>query len=224
MKSWEIQEGEPETAYAHFLAFLTLGVGRTIVRAYRATHPESTSTVVSGVWRDESAKWRWRKRANEHDLSTFQEVFRETAAIYGESLRHLGLKALEAVSSDRPEMRPVTWEQALDAFAIVRSIFSPDTLTVLSQGADTMGDPPPSAKTAAEQDLDADGYLLELPEDISEEECLRQEREKWGVGVGPKAGEELDRVRTGEVPVYRPERYTPTFQSPTPPKPTPPAK
>ena len=119
MSSWEQQEGEPDTAYSHFVAYLTLGVGRSIIGAYRLTHPDSESSAVSGAWREESSKWRWRKRANDHDLSLFRESARELVGIYGEAMRVIARKAIEALDSDKPEMRPTTWVQALDAFAVV---------------------------------------------------------------------------------------------------------
>ena len=207
MKSWEQQEGESDTAFAHFLAFLTLGVGRSIPRAYRATHPDTESTAVSGSWRDESVRWGWRRRANDFDLSTFRETIRESVAIHGESIRHLGLKALDALSSEKPEMRPANWEQALDAFAVIRSLFTPDIILSIANASETQGDPPPDPKVVS-QDVDEDGFLMELPEDGSGAECERLEREKWGA--------EQDKVRTGEIPIYRREVYAPP-EPPTPP-------
>jgi hypothetical protein len=219
VKSWEKQEGEPDTAYAHFLAFLTLGVGRTIIRAYKLTHPDSEAAAVSGVWRDESGRWSWRKRANDHDLSLFREVARESVAVYGEAIRHLGVKALEAMASEKPEMRPLNWEQALGTFSFLRSLFPTETIVAFVDHADKQGDPP-NGKQAGPQygpeDIDEDGFLRERPESYFEARDAQ------------RVQEEVDRVRTGEIPIYRRETYTPPAAPPrqfgdaTPP--TPPAK
>jgi hypothetical protein len=141
VKSWEQQPGEPDTAFAHFLAFLTLGVGRTIIRAYKLTHPESEAAVVSGLWREESSKWSWRKRANAFDLSSFRDAAREAAAMYAEAIGHLGKKALEAMASEKPEMRPRDWPEALNAFGHLASLFPADTILGLVDQAERSGDP-----------------------------------------------------------------------------------
>ena len=41
MKSWEQQEGESDTAFAHFLAFLSLGVERSIIRGLSQNRSEN---------------------------------------------------------------------------------------------------------------------------------------------------------------------------------------
>ena len=206
MKSWEQQPGESDSAFAHFLAFLTLGVGRTIIRAYKLTHPDSEAAAVSGVWRDESGRWGWRKRANDHDLSMFREVARESAAVYGEAIRHLGVKALEAMASEKPEMRPLNWEQALGTFSFLRSLFPTETIVALVGHAEKQGDPPEAKADGTQygpEDIDEEGYLRERPES------------SYPVYGEPRAGEELDSVRTGEVPIYRREKYV----EPAPPGP-----
>ena len=152
-KSWEQQEGEPEAAYSRFLAFLTLGVGRSIIRAYRLTHPDSEASAVSGVWREESSKWAWRKRANDHDLSTFRESARETVAAYGEGMRAIARKALEALESELPELKPRSWNEALDAFAVIRSLIPMETISALVDHAEQQGDPKGDPKSAAEGEL-----------------------------------------------------------------------
>ena len=91
-------------------------------------------------------------------------------------------------------MRPTSWGQALDALAFLRDVFSADAVLALADASDTQGDPP-----VARQDVDADGFLTEMPEDMPETECVRRE----------SVQEELDRVRTGEIPIFRREVYTP---------------
>ena len=174
MKSWDRQEGEPETAYSHFLAFLTLGVGRSIVRAYRATHPESTASAVSGVWREESSRWSWRKRANDFDLSLFKDTSREMVAVFGETIRHLARKTLRAMRSKKVSMRLSSWDQALDAFAVLKSLLPAEMIAALVDQAERQGDSPSAGKGKV-----AEGEPLEDLTDF-------HPRERW---VDPSAGQ-----------------------------------
>lgn len=113
--------------------------------------------------------------------------------------RHLGHKTVESLSSVRPNMRPETWAEAITAFEVFRSMFTPETFSALIGVADKQGDPPPTAKSGTEQGVDADGFLTELVGDIPEAECVRRERVQ----------EKLDSVRLGEVSIYPREVYKP---------------
>ena len=166
MKSWEQQEGESDTAFAHFLAFLSLGVERSIIRAYRLAHPESASTAVSGVWRAESITWRWRKRANDFDLSLFRESARELVATYGEAMQAIARKALAALTSKETEMRPRDWNEALHAFAVVRSLLPKETILAYMAEAENQGESKSAGKAGDPQlsDPPEESFLEELPE------------------------------------------------------------
>jgi hypothetical protein len=164
-KSWEQQEGETEEWHGRFLAFLGMGPGRTLLRAYRLCHPDGESAAVSGPWRTEARARQWQKRANDFDLSAFKEIAREAAATYSEAIRHLGKKALAAMASELPEMQPRSWDEALGAFAYLGGLFPADTIVGLVGESERQGDPPPAAKSAGAQGIDADGYLIEIPEE-----------------------------------------------------------
>ena len=146
------------------------------------------------------------KRANDNDLSLFREVAREAAAVYAESIHHLGRKTLEAMASEKPEMRPTSWGQAIDAIAFLQSMFPPETIVAFVEHAEKQGDPPPSPDAKSKG---AEGeFLEETPEPGCPDAMLGWQQD------------EVDLVRLGIVKVYPREIYTPT-----PPKPpTPPAK
>jgi hypothetical protein len=156
-KSWEQMEGESDDWHGRFLAFLGLGPGRTLIRAYRVCHPDGEGAAVSGAWRNEARARQWQRRANDFDLSTFRETARASAAVYAEAIRHLGAKALEAMASEKPEMRPRDWAEALTAFGYLQALFPSDTLVALVGESDCQGDPP--------GDGSADAPLEEIPEE-----------------------------------------------------------
>ena len=64
-------------------------------------------------------------------------------------------------------MRPASWRDSLDAFAVLRSMYPAATIVALVDHADKQGDPPdakPDGTQYGSEDIDEEGYLRELPE------------------------------------------------------------
>ena len=166
-KSWEQQPDESDEWHGRFIAFLSLGVGRTLAKAYRACHPEGEATAVSGPWRLEARTRQWQKRANDHDLATFRESAREVVAAVGAGMVAVARKALEALESELPEMKPRDWGEALDAYRELRSLLPMDTIVAFANEAEKQGDPKAGAKPGDVDDIvdkPESFYLEQLPE------------------------------------------------------------
>ena len=198
MKAWERQDDESEDWFARFVIFLGLGYSRSLTRAYKAAHPDSTSDVVSSAWRQEYKDRKWRSRATLYDMSLFHEQARETVVMAGRGMRAFARKTLKALLAKGPAMQPNTWEEAQKAFETLLKVLPPDTVQYLIRFDGDENEAVPGVHHRPE-DIDADGYLTEMPEDMPETECVRRE----------SVQEELDRVRTGEIPIFRREVYTP---------------
>ena len=113
-------------------------------------------------------RWRWRKRANDFDLSLFRESAREVVAAVGAGMVAVARKALEAMESELPEMKPRDWGEALDAYRELRSLLPMETIVAFANEAGGMK---PEGKDGEadiidgrSQELDADGYMKDLPE------------------------------------------------------------
>jgi hypothetical protein len=101
-QSWEQQEGEPAAAYAHFLLYRSLGLARSLNRAYRASLSDEVEgnrrqeKAAPGSWTRESRAWRWRERAEAWDVHVLTTVSTHAVA---------GAMAL----LDRTAVRAVRW-------------------------------------------------------------------------------------------------------------------
>jgi hypothetical protein len=130
-KPWERQEGESEEWYGRFAAYLGLGYGRTLSKAYRLVHPESEASEVSSAWRNEYRERKWRARATEFDLTSFRGEAKRTAVLIGRSMRVFARKTLRALLSKTPAMQPASWEECQKAFETLSKMFPGETLDAL---------------------------------------------------------------------------------------------
>lgn len=220
-RTWEKQAEETEEWYARFAVFLSLGYSRSLLKAYRLVYPRSEATEVSSAWREEYRARKWRSRATDHDLSLFQGQARETAVMMGRGMRAFARKALRALLSKSPAMQPSTWEETQKAFDTLWRLLPADTLMAMIAFGNDEDDKVkgPGGVHHGPEDFDADGYLIEIPEDgfpvhgvpPQEEDPVRRRMEGVPEGLSP---EEYFR-RTGVFP--REKHDPPTGQAPASP-------
>jgi hypothetical protein len=134
---WDQQPGEPAEAYARFLIYRGLSVGRSMrmaYAAYLATFPNAVTRVTNGVkrcrapghWATDSARWRWVDRANAWDVHHLADTGREAVERFVGLLLVAGKKAAEALA--RPRCRPKTWKEALDAVDVLAKFVTPEVV------------------------------------------------------------------------------------------------
>jgi hypothetical protein len=70
-RPWAQQPGETSKAYAAFVAYLELGIKRSIVKALEATEGVASASK-RRYWQHWSAKYRWVERASAYDTSQLE--------------------------------------------------------------------------------------------------------------------------------------------------------
>jgi len=73
---WERMEGEPARAYECFELTRSLGLGRSILEAYRQETGKHQAKQVSGTWNGWVARWRWQERFAASDAHDARERLR----------------------------------------------------------------------------------------------------------------------------------------------------
>jgi hypothetical protein len=152
-KPWDRQEGEPEEAYSHFLAYRNLGPGRSIDAAYFLSKesPRSkrkrtpTAKRASHTWGVESSKWSWINRAIAWDIEMLETQGREVVTLYFTALRKAAFKILQAL--DNKNIKPKGWQGVLDGLHELSNVIPPETVAALRAHTGGAGDPVAGGKT-----------------------------------------------------------------------------
>lgn len=99
---WERQDGEGEKAYAAFLVYLNIGLGRTILEAYRRHKGDPDVPRASGIFSNWARKFRWADRAASWDrnlvvrrLEGAEQASRRSGVVWAERRESEAEKALE---------------------------------------------------------------------------------------------------------------------------------
>ena len=163
MKPSEKQDDERAESYARFCIYLELGHGRSLTRAYKLAHPDSTSEVVSSCWRQEYKERKWCSRATSFSLSLFREEARRSVVLIMRAHRAFARKTLRAMLSKEPGLRPASWEETQKAFEFLSKLLPPETVHALAMAEE---EPPGAMKDADHkpEGYDADSFLKELDE------------------------------------------------------------
>ncbi len=123
---WEQQEGEPNEAYARFLVYRNLGVGRTLATAYQSATNSKKSLNISGTWTDDSAKWSWRERASAWDIEVLAEVGRGVVVKFVSALDLSFGAIIQQLASGK--VKPKSWGQILSAITILGNFIPQETV------------------------------------------------------------------------------------------------
>src|SRR5262245_34395431 len=131
---WDQLPGEPEAAFARFLLYRNMGVGRSLNAAYRKYLALSGEVVKGtekhpGNWQQHSLQFDWVNRALKWDIANLQTVGRRTAAAVAAYLEWASLKAIEGLADFKPTI--TTWQDALRVAEALMQIVSPETIQAL---------------------------------------------------------------------------------------------
>jgi hypothetical protein len=164
VESWKQQEGETDEWFARFTVYLSLGYGRSLLKAYRMVYPESSATEVSATWREEFRTRRWRSRVTDFELTLFQSQARETAVLMGRGMRAFARKTLRALLAKGPAMQPTSWEEAAKGFEVLLRMLPSETIVGMVKAGD---DKPTAGKARHEpEDFDSNGFLKDASEGV----------------------------------------------------------
>jgi hypothetical protein len=143
LQLWEQQKDEPYDDYGCFLLYRNLGPGRTLQLAYleyrltfknadrEALESEEKLPPVPGSWATISSKWDWVRRSDAWDVHVF-ELYGERAVIkFVNALEKIAEKSCQALA--RPNMKPKTWHDVLEALAIIQQYAQPGSVNALRE-------------------------------------------------------------------------------------------
>ncbi len=127
---WERLPNEPESAYARFLVYRNLGLGRTLHAAYGAVcrAKESQPKVHLPInWKRESKEHRWPERARAWDVFVLLETGNESVKSYVKLIALFAKNALESLE-DGKAMKPMTFDEAVKALDILSKVISKEAI------------------------------------------------------------------------------------------------
>jgi hypothetical protein len=138
-KPWDKLPEEPDEAYARFLVFRNLGVGRTIDAAYATIRTSAanraksrkgkksakSTTRASGQWFKDAATFHWAERAAAWDVEMLRVVVPETITAIFQAIDEFAKVTIETLRSGK--VKPRTWVQAIGAITILAGFISPET-------------------------------------------------------------------------------------------------
>lgn len=110
---WERQENEPTMWYDRFVIYLTLGVTRSIRKAYIASLTKNNQDISDifppHQWYDISESWQWKDRATAYDDHNRAAIFDnedKLIRIAREKRINLALLAIEKISQALADKSP----------------------------------------------------------------------------------------------------------------------
>jgi hypothetical protein len=136
---WERLEGESLEQYTRFCAYLRLGVGRTVLQAYRIwLRQGNQQAVVEDVtrapshWRADCTQHHWRERARLCDVDGFKAHAKKSIQLFGrillQTMRHL-LRRLEDVAA-----MPITsWAEYTETLERIARLIPAELVPLLGQ-------------------------------------------------------------------------------------------
>lgn len=139
-KPWERQIGEPRSKYERFLAFLDLGMHRTLRDAYEHHYGGLQGSVGGakkrsslGHWVRDSKRWRWRDRAAKWDIA---RLTAEGERIAAETARQSAEAAIKAFKEKhRLVENPKTFRDVLHNFTALGELLPPGAIQALCRNA-----------------------------------------------------------------------------------------
>lgn len=148
-KPWDRLPDEPVAAYTRFLIYRSMGPGRSVEAAYTtyAGPPEEGGRRrVPGQWERDCATFRWVERASAWDVENLAETGKQAVLSFVAAIEVATAKALRALK--RPEMEPLTFEEAIKALDVLGKLIPAATVRSLVPDA---GPPPGASPPAADQ-------------------------------------------------------------------------
>lgn len=121
---WDQQPGEPPEAYARFLVYRNLGVGRSIPKARGRSRKKAEGS--SGTWNDDCAAYNWVARSRAWDVENLRQHGAQLAVIWANCVIAAAEKALAALRD--PKCKPKDFDSAVAAVEKLSKFVSADAL------------------------------------------------------------------------------------------------
>jgi hypothetical protein len=155
-KQWEQREGEPNEAYARFLVYRNLGVGRTLDAAYSVSNSvgikRNKSERSGGQWHDDSAAWDWKDRSAAWDIEVLAEVGRGVVAKFvGAIDLSFGVIIQQLASGN---IKPKSWSAVLGAITTLGAFIPQETVSEIRRLAKDVDNVPAIGHDATDKPVD----------------------------------------------------------------------
>lgn len=152
---WEQLENEPNASYAKFLIYKSLGLDRTLEKAYQfylASNKEKApkgskkpqlldlllpaqNVSVPGSWKKESREFSWKKRAELWDISELRKTEKVTFSKQVSIIRGFAEKLEEAIKD--PKIKPKNFFQLLQGIDVFNRRYTPELSRAVLLGEQT---------------------------------------------------------------------------------------
>jgi hypothetical protein len=123
---WDQRPDEPVEAYARFLTYRNLGLGRTLPLA-ESSHGRAANrkkTQASGHWTNECSKFNWVARATAWDIEQLQNYGSELVPLWIGIMLDAARKTAQKLAD--PACVPGTFEEALRVHDRIAPYLTPD--------------------------------------------------------------------------------------------------
>lgn len=129
---WGQLPNEPDSSFVRFMAYLALGPGRSIRRAYRAwarqrggNNPQQKA---AGSWTKDSARFDWPARARAFDLATFNDVGKDAVIALVNAINETSVRTLRALKKSKG---PRDWPEILETLKLLSLAIPAETIVGL---------------------------------------------------------------------------------------------
>lgn len=129
---WEKRDDESNAAYARFLIYRNLGVGRSLDLAYHSlVVSKRDKTRVSGQWQEDSSRYEWKARADAWDVYILTEVARGVVVKYVNALDKAFQRIIDSLSDAK--MKPDNWGQVIGSLTTLGEFIPQETVATIRQ-------------------------------------------------------------------------------------------
>ena len=134
-KIWDKRENESDAAYARFLIYRNLGVGRSLERAYQLplndNVAKSSKSRMSGQWYKDSVEFEWKARADAWDVETIAQVGYTVVVKYIAALDLAFQRVIEQLQDGK--IKPKNWEQLIESLTVLGNFIPQETVASIRQ-------------------------------------------------------------------------------------------
>lgn len=164
---WEQWPGEPDDWYAKFQVFMSLGVNRTLLDAYRMLYASNQQaemaisgikhdivlpSVPSGSWFKISQKWRWNDRAARYDVYALSALVPQTVTMIFQTIGEFANVTLASLKAG--DIKPTQWNELKEAVVTLAGYISPEIIQATVANAALTNITTDDGQLAATEDSD----------------------------------------------------------------------
>ncbi len=134
-KLWDKRENESDAAYARFLIYRNLGVGRSLDAAYRFSLGDAAinrkRTQPTGTWTGECSQFEWKARADAWDVEVIATVGYNVVVKYIAALDLAFQRVIEQLQDGT--IKPKNWDQLIESLTILGNFIPQETVASIRQ-------------------------------------------------------------------------------------------